>query len=63
MNAYANKNTGKLLAAIMVFAMIVCAFSVVMPDVSADEAADTANANAPPRFPSPPEQPARITLL
>ncbi len=47
MNAYANKNTGKLLAAIMVFAMIVCAFSVVMPEVSADEAADTANANAP----------------
>ena len=37
----------KLLAAIMVFAMIVCAFSVVMPDVSADKAADTANANAP----------------
>ena len=40
MNAYMNKNTGKLLAAIMVFAMIVCAFSVVMPSVNADEAAD-----------------------
>ena len=47
MNAYMNKNSGKLLAAIMVFAMIVCAFSVVMPSVNADEAADTANANAP----------------
>ena len=37
MNAYMNKNNGKLIAAIAIFAMIACVFAVAVPAVDAQE--------------------------